>query len=97
MRNCEAQIQHHSHVLLSDIGVQSNRQTFESDWIVVAEDNSQAGGARHSQSVGAGSNISGVVVQKIEGQAQVIGTQCSKYFYRIAVLKILIFLTLKLA
>ena len=90
MRIRVAQIQHHSHVLHSDIGIRLNWQTFKSDCFVVAEDNSQAGDARHSQSVGAGSIISGVVVQRIEAQAQV---NC-KCFYRIAVLKIPIFLTL---
>ena len=86
-----AQIQHHSHVLHSDIGIQLNRQTFESDWIVVAENNSQAGGARHSQSVGADASIGGVVVQRVEGPAKVIGTLNSKCFYWIAVPSILIF------
>ena len=70
----------------------SNRQIFESDLIVVAEDNSQASGARHSQSVGASASISGVVVQSIEGPAKVIGTQHnSKCFYWIAISSILIF------
>ena len=81
MRISVAQIQHHSHVLHSDIDIQLNRQTFESDWIVVAEDNSQADDARHLLSVGADASISGVVMQKIEGQAQVIGTQHSKCFF----------------
>ena len=86
-----ALIQHHSHVLHSDIGIQLNRQTFESDWIVVAEDNLRAGGARHSQSTGAGASIGGVVVQSVEGPAKVIGTLNSKCFYWIAVSSILIF------
>ena len=89
MRIHVTQIQHHSHVLHSDIGIQLNRQTFESDWIVVVEDDSQAGGARHSQSVGAGSNIGGVVVQSVEGSAKV--TLNSKCFYWIAISSILIF------
>ena len=86
-----AQIQHYSHVLPSDISIQLNRQTFESDLIVVAEDNLWADGARHSQSVGAGASIGGVVVQSVEGPAKVIGTVNSKCFYWIAVSSILSF------
>ena len=77
-----AQIQHYSQIQHhSDIGIQLNRQTFESDWIVVAENNSQADDARCLLSVGADVSISGVVTQRIEGRAQVIGTQHSKCFF----------------
>ena len=57
--------------------------------LVVAEDISQAGGARHLQSFG--------IRQNIEGQVQVIGTHNSNCLYWLKVLKTPIFLALKLA
>ena len=84
MRICVARIQRHSHALHSDIGIQLNRQTFEFDLIVVAEDGSLAGGARYLISFGSHANISGVVVQKLKGHVQVN----SRCLYRLAVSKI---------
>ena len=62
--------------------------------LVVAEDNSQAGGARHLQSFGSIASIHGVTAQIIEGPVQVIGTQNSNCLYRPEVSTIL---TLNLA